>query len=128
MADVVCVNCLKLVSRQEHTTSTSCLTRFRLRREAFFHGFHPGATPSTMTSRLTDSLRKLQSVQSLVQRQVHERAVAELDDFQKWQSRWSDRRDEIAKQLTLIDEHLDQFIRHNPRRPRLSLVVAPVGS
>ena len=81
-----------------------------------------------MTSRLTDSLRRLQSVQSLAQRQVHERAIAELDDFKKWQSRWSDRRDQIARQLTLIDEQLDQLIRHNPRRPHLSLVVAPVGS
>ena len=80
-----------------------------------------------MTSRLTDSLRRLQSIQSRAQRQVHQRVVAELDDFQEWQSRWSDRRDQISRQLNLIDEQLDQLIRHNPRRPQLSLVVAPVG-
>jgi hypothetical protein len=80
-----------------------------------------------MKSRLTESLRRLQSHPSPTERLVHEQAVAELDDFQMWQSRWSDRRSQIAQQLAAIDEQLEQLIRNNPQRPRLSLVVAPVG-
>jgi 16S rRNA G527 N7-methylase RsmG len=81
-----------------------------------------------MQSRLTESLRRLQSHPSPADRLVHARALAELDDFLTWQSRWSDRRTQIARQLAAIDEQLSRLTRNNPQRPRLSLVVAPVGS
>jgi len=67
-------------------------------------------------SRLGESLLRLS--QNLDQTRTAEQRA--LDQFQKWQERWSDRRDQISRRLELIDRQLESLVQD--RRPQLSVV------
>ena len=71
-------------------------------------------------SRVGESLRRLQ--QNLEQtRKVESEAE---QHFTAWQEKWSNRRDQIAQRLTLIDTQLEQLARDNRQKPQLSLVTS----
>src|SRR5262245_54247390 len=71
-------------------------------------------------SRLGESLLRLH--QNLDQTRSTEQ-VAE-HQFHQWQERWSDRKEQIARRLDLIDRQLESLVQMHQRRPQLSLVVA----
>ena len=52
------------------------------------------------------------------------RTTAQLaeDQFQLWQERWSDRKEQISRRLELIDRQLESLVQMHQRRPQLSLV------
>jgi hypothetical protein len=70
-------------------------------------------------SRLGNSLLRLQ------QNLEESRQTTTLTDeqFQAWQDRWYDRREQIARRLELIDRQLDSLVeRDRAERPQLSVV------
>lgn len=69
-------------------------------------------------SRLTDTLLRLQ--QNLNDMRGSE-ASAEIQ-FEAWQERWSDHRDQISRRLELIDVQLEALVQSRQTRPQLSLV------
>jgi len=72
-------------------------------------------------SRLGESLLRLQ--QNLGQTRTSER-IAE-DQFQNWQERWSERREQISRRLELIDRQLEALVQSYQHRPQLSVVADP---
>lgn len=77
-------------------------------------------TTRTTRSRIGASLRRLNSVLESSGRQEEEMA----DQFSAWQSKWSNRRDQIAQRLAVIDSQLEQLVQNHLRRPQLSVVTA----
>ena len=71
-------------------------------------------------SRLGESLLRLS--QNLDQTRTTEQRA--LDQFHKWQERWSDRREQISRRLELIDRQLESLVQTHERRPQLSVVTA----
>ena len=75
-------------------------------------------------SRLGESLLRLQH--SLDQTRSSERTAD--DQFQCWQERWSERREQISRRLELIDRQLEALVQSYQRRPQLSVVGDPCGA
>ena len=71
-------------------------------------------------SRLGESLLRLH--QNLDQTRTTERAAE--DQFQQWQERWSDRKEQISRRLELIDRQLENLVQMHQRRPQLSVVAS----
>ena len=81
-----------------------------------------GATETRRTykSRLGESLLRLH--QNLTQTRTTEELAEQ--QFHQWQERWSDRKEQIARRLELIDRQLESMVQMHQRRPQLSLVAA----
>ena len=71
-------------------------------------------------SKLGESLLRLQ--QNL--NQTRTTAKAAEGEFQQWQERWSDRREQISRRLELIDRQLESLLKDQEPRPQLSVVAA----
>jgi hypothetical protein len=69
-------------------------------------------------SRLGESLLRLH--QNLDQTRASDR-VAE-DQFNNWQERWADRREQVARRLELIDRQLESLVQRHQGRPQLAVV------
>ncbi len=69
-------------------------------------------------SRLGESLLRLQH--SLEQTRSSERTAE--DQFQNWQERWMERREQISRRLELIDRQLEALVQSYQHRPHLSVV------
>jgi uncharacterized protein YukE len=69
-------------------------------------------------SRLTETLHRLQ--EQVEQMRDSERITAQL--FETWQTRWSDRREQVSRRLELIDMQLEALVRSQQNRPQLSVV------
>lgn len=69
-------------------------------------------------SRLGESLLRLQH--SLEQTRSSERTAE--DQFQNWQERWMERREQISRRLELIDRQLEALVQSYRHRPHLSVV------
>lgn len=69
-------------------------------------------------SRLGESLLRLQLN---VEQTRSTESLAE-EQFDEWQARWSERRDQISQRLELIDRQLESLVQSQPSRPQLSLV------
>jgi hypothetical protein len=78
----------------------------------------PTATQLPARSLLLQSLIRLRDAFDHARR---EGSRAE-DQFQVWQERWSDRREQIARRLELIDGQLEALVRRRDERPRLTVV------
>jgi septation ring formation regulator EzrA len=48
--------------------------------------------------------------------------------YVSWQEKWSNRRDQIARRLALIETQLDQLAEQTERPPRLAVVGAPLDA
>lgn len=69
-------------------------------------------------SRLTETLRRLQ--QNLDElRHTDDSAEGQFD---AWQERWSNHREQIARRLEMIDLQLEALVRDRDARPQLTLV------
>lgn len=73
-------------------------------------------------SRLGESLLRL--AQNLDQTRVTERTAQ--GQFHQWQERWADHREQISQRLELIDRQLASLAQECQRRPRLSVIAAPL--
>jgi hypothetical protein len=69
-------------------------------------------------SRLSETLLRLQNNLNETRRSE---ASAE-SQFDAWQERWSDHREQISRRLELIDVQLEALVRSRQVRPQLSLV------
>ena len=78
----------------------------------------PPEAARSSTSRVGESLRRLH--RHLEQCRTAETRFA--DQFEKWQEKWSDRRDQIAQRLSIIDTQLEELVQSNRQKPHLSLV------
>jgi hypothetical protein len=72
----------------------------------------------TQKSRLGESLLRLHNNLDQTRTTVQH---AE-DQFQQWQARWSDRKEQISRRLELIDRQLEGLVQRHQQRPQLSLV------
>jgi uncharacterized protein YukE len=72
----------------------------------------------SIKSRLSDTLTRLQ--QNVNETRSSE-TVAEIQ-FDAWQQRWSEHREQIARRLELIDVQLEALVRSRQTRPQLSVV------
>ena len=72
----------------------------------------------TSKSRLTETLRRLQ--QNLDE--MHHTDASAEGQFDAWQERWSNHREQIARRLEMIDLQLDALVRNREARPQLTLV------
>jgi hypothetical protein len=69
-------------------------------------------------SRLGESLLRLHHNLDQTRTTVQ---IAE-DQFEQWQARWSDRKEQISRRLELIDRQLESLVQSYQQRPQLSLV------
>jgi len=74
----------------------------------------------TQKSRLGESLLRLHHNLDQTRTTVQ---LAE-DQFEQWQARWSDRKEQISRRLELIDRQLESLVQRHQQRPQLSLVAA----
>ncbi len=81
-----------------------------------------------MRSRATEAGRYTPSLftQSLMRvsnalRRVQKSEVTAVEDFERWQLRWTARRDQIARRLTLIDSQLQELVDCRNQPPQLML-------
>ena len=91
-----------------------------------------------MPSSQLEDRRELQSVKSRLGRSLvrlhrnleHNRdEEARVDSlFSSWQQKWSNRRDQIARRLALIETQLDQLAEETEQPPRLAVVGVPVDA
>lgn len=54
--------------------------------------------------------------------QTHDSQSSSENQFETWQERWSDHREQISRRLELIDVQLEALARSRQARPQLSLV------
>lgn len=69
-------------------------------------------------SRVGESLRRLQQTIEQTRQTSHQAD----EQFAAWHAKWTDRSDQIAQRLEMIDAQLEQVARQNQPRPQLSLV------
>lgn len=76
------------------------------------------ARPTRMRTRLEDSLIRLQTVlRRGIQREQTDESL-----YAQWQTRWADRREELARRLTAIDSQLESWEPESRCVPRLAVV------
>jgi len=64
------------------------------------------ASVGNRTSKLTESLLRIN--QTMQASRTREKRVS--SEFEAWQTRWEDRREQIVQRLALIDSHLQELV------------------